>query len=137
MAVLFCQLYLDSLLLLTCAVLSRFSCVARLCDPMDCSPSGSFVHGILQAIILEWIAASSSRGSARPRNGTFLSCGSCIAGEFFTAEPTHYLHKDQFFYSFFPFLSSQIETYCFQKTICILFPHSCYRLYFTCRSTTY
>ena len=25
-----------------------------LCDPMDCSPSGSSVHGILQARILEW-----------------------------------------------------------------------------------
>ena len=27
-----------------------------LCDPMDCSPPGSFVHGILQAGILEWVA---------------------------------------------------------------------------------
>ena len=29
-----------------------------LCDPMDCSPPGSFVHGILQARILEWVAIS-------------------------------------------------------------------------------
>ncbi|XDA76981.1 hypothetical protein R6Z07F_007125 [Ovis aries] len=83
---------------------------------------GSSVHGILQAIILEWIAVSSSRGSSRPKDGTYLSCGSCNAGEFFTAEATHYLYKDQLFYPFFPLLSSQIETYCFQKTICILFP---------------
>ena len=34
-----------------------------LCDPMDCSPPGSSVHGILQARILEWIAISFSRGS--------------------------------------------------------------------------
>ena len=27
-----------------------------LCDPMDCSPSGSSVHGLLQARILEWVA---------------------------------------------------------------------------------
>ena len=27
-----------------------------LCDPMDCSPPGSSVHGILQAKILEWVA---------------------------------------------------------------------------------
>ena len=27
-----------------------------LCDPMDCSPPGSSVHGILQARILEWVA---------------------------------------------------------------------------------
>ena len=32
-----------------------------LCNPMDCSPPGSSVHGILQAIILEWVAMSSSR----------------------------------------------------------------------------
>ena len=33
-----------------------------LCDPMDCSPPGSSVRGILQAAILEWVAISSSRG---------------------------------------------------------------------------
>ena len=32
-----------------------------LCDPMDCSPSGSSVHESLQARILEWVAISSSR----------------------------------------------------------------------------
>ena len=35
-------------------------------DPMDCSPSGSSVHGIVQARILEWVAASFSRGSSDP-----------------------------------------------------------------------
>ena len=38
-----------------------------LCDPMDCSLSGSSVHGIFQARVLEWIAISFSRGSSRPR----------------------------------------------------------------------
>ena len=33
-----------------------------LCDPMDCSPSASSVHGILQARILEWVAMPSSMG---------------------------------------------------------------------------
>ena len=28
-----------------------------LCDPMDCSPPGSSVHEILQARVLEWVAA--------------------------------------------------------------------------------
>ena len=37
-----------------------------LCDPMDCSPPGSSVHGILQARILEWVAMSSSGGSSQP-----------------------------------------------------------------------
>ena len=32
-----------------------------LCNPMDCSPPGSSVHGILQAGILEWVAIFSSR----------------------------------------------------------------------------
>ena len=36
------------------------SCLT-LCNPMDCSPPGSSVHGILQARMLEWVAISSSR----------------------------------------------------------------------------
>ena len=55
-----------------------------LCDPMDGSPLGSYVHGILQARILEWVTISSYRGSSRPRDRTQVSC---IAGRFFTAEP--------------------------------------------------
>ena len=35
-----------------------------LCDPMDCSPPGSSIHGILQARILEWVATSLSRRSS-------------------------------------------------------------------------
>ena len=47
-----------------------------LCDPMDCSPPGSSVHGIFQARILEWGAISSSRGSSQPTQGSnpHLSC---------------------------------------------------------------
>ena len=33
-----------------------------LCDPMDCSPPGSSVHGILQARILEWVAIALLQG---------------------------------------------------------------------------
>ena len=33
------------------------SCLT-LCDPMDCSPPGSSVHGILQARVLEWVFLS-------------------------------------------------------------------------------
>ena len=39
-----------------------------LCDPMDCSPPASSVHGILQARILEWVAMPISSGSSQPRN---------------------------------------------------------------------
>ena len=41
-----------------------------LCNPMDCSPPGSSVHGIFQARILEWVATPSSRGPSGPRNHT-------------------------------------------------------------------
>ena len=51
---------------------------------MDCSPTGSFVHGILQVRILEWVAISFSWGSSQPRGRTQVSC---IAGRFFAAWP--------------------------------------------------
>ena len=38
------------------------------CNPMDCSPPGFSVHGILQARILEWVAIPFSRGSSQPRD---------------------------------------------------------------------
>ena len=51
------------------------------CDPMECSLPVSFVHGILQARILGWVAISSSKASSQPGNWTQVSC---IAGRFFT-----------------------------------------------------
>ena len=45
-----------------------FSCVWFFATPMNCSPPGSSVHGILQARILEWVAIPFSRGSSWPRN---------------------------------------------------------------------
>ena len=54
-------------------------------DLMDCSPSGSSAHGILQARILEWIAISFSRGSSPLRDQTLFFC---ISGRFFTVWAT-------------------------------------------------
>ena len=51
------------------------------CDPTDCSPPGSSVHEILQAVILEWIATPFSRGSSEPRERTQVSY---ITGRLFT-----------------------------------------------------
>ena len=48
-----------------CCCLVTKSC-PTLCDPMDCSPPGSSIHGIPQARVLEWVAISFSRGSAWP-----------------------------------------------------------------------
>ena len=45
-----------------------------LCDPMDGNLSGSVVHGIFQARILEWAAISFSRGSSQPRDQNRVSC---------------------------------------------------------------
>ena len=44
------------------------------CDPTDCSPPGSSVHGILQARTLEWAAIPFSRGSSQPMDRTQVSC---------------------------------------------------------------
>ena len=52
-----------------------------LCNPMDCSPPGYFVQGILQARILEWVDIPFCRRSSQPRDQTQVSC---IAGRFFT-----------------------------------------------------
>ena len=45
-----------------------------LCDPTDCSLQGSSVQGIFQAIVLEWVAISFSRGSSQPWDRTWVSC---------------------------------------------------------------
>ena len=56
-----------------------------LCDPMDCSPPGSSIHGTSQARILEGVSVSFSRGSSQHRNCTHISC---LAGSFFTTKPS-------------------------------------------------
>ena len=56
------SLFISVYLLCCCSCLVAKSC-PTLCDPTDCSPPGSSVHGILQARMLEWVAISSSRGS--------------------------------------------------------------------------
>ena len=61
------------------------SCLT-LCDPIECSPPGSSVHGILQARILEWVAVPSSRGSSWPGDPIPIFYGSCLTGRFFTTE---------------------------------------------------
>ena len=59
-----------------CVCLVAQSCLT-LCNPMDCSPSGSTVHGISQARILEWVAIPFSRGSSPPGDQPRVSYVSC------------------------------------------------------------
>ena len=56
-----------------------------LCDPMDCSPPGSSVHGIPQARILEWVAIPFFRGSSQPSHATQVSS---TVGRFFASLAT-------------------------------------------------
>ena len=74
-----------------CCCLVAQSCPI-LCNPTDCSPPGSSVHGILQARILEWVTIPFSRGSSRPRDQTWVSC---ITGRCFTVWATRetYVHS--------------------------------------------
>ena len=67
---------------LSCSVMSEhfLSCLVTLFDPMDYSPSGFSVHGILQAV-LQWVVISFSRGYSQPRDGIWVSY---TASGFFT-----------------------------------------------------
>jgi len=55
----------------TCSVAQSFLALGK---PMECSPSGSFVHGTFQARILEWVAIFSSQVASLPRDGNFIYC---------------------------------------------------------------
>ena len=64
------------------------------CNPQTCPTllwphrlqlPGSFVHGILQARILEWVVIPFSRRSSQPRDWTWVSC---IAGQYLTVWAT-------------------------------------------------
>ena len=72
---------------LCACVLHCFSGARLFADPIDCSPPGSSVRGILQERILERVDMPSSQGSLWARDRTCLSCDSCTAGWFFTAGP--------------------------------------------------
>ena len=58
-----------------------------LCNPMDCSPPGFSVYGILQARILEWVAISSFRGSSNPGIEPASRATPALAGVLFTTVP--------------------------------------------------
>ena len=59
------------------AAKSLQSCLT-LYDPIDSSPPGSPIPGILQARTLEWVAISFSKRSSQPRNWTHISTISCV-----------------------------------------------------------
>ena len=69
-----------------CACMLNHFCHVQLCNAIDGSRPDS-IHGIFQARIPEQVVMTSSRGSSQPRDQTLASCGSCVEGRFFTAEP--------------------------------------------------
>ena len=71
-----------------CVCAESLSCVPTLCDPMDYSPPGSSVHGILQARILEWVAMPSSRDLPDPGMELSSLSSTALAGRFFTTSAT-------------------------------------------------
>ena len=82
-------------------------CACLVASVVSDSLPGSFVHGILQARILEWVSMRSSRGSSQPRDQTWVSC---IAGGFLTTEPlgSPHIHISFFFFKIlFPYMPLQ------------------------------
>jgi len=68
------QIYLMATCYHCVSMLSRFSCVPLFVTLWTgLWPTGSSVHGILQARLLEWVAITSSRGSSQPRDQTHIS----------------------------------------------------------------
>ena len=69
-----------------------------LCDPVDCSPPDSFVQGILQIRIPEWVP--SSRESSRPRDqaalagGGFFSTSTTSEAHFYLFNTKNILYRD-------------------------------------------
>ena len=97
-----------------------------LCDPMDCSLPGSSVHGIFQAMVLEWIAISFSRWSSRPTDWTQVSR---IVDRSFTTWATREPHLEAQFASAnpkFPFLPSPTHPPPWQLLISSLYLWVCF-----------
>ena len=67
----------------TCVCSKSLQSCLTLCNPMDCSPPGSSVHKNSPGKN----TGVGCHGSSEPRDQTCVSCGSCLAGGFFTAEP--------------------------------------------------
>ena len=77
-------------------VLSSFQCSSAkslqscltLCNPMDCSPPGSSVNGILQARLLEWVTLSYSGDLPGPGVEPATLASPALAGRFLTTSAT-------------------------------------------------
>ena len=71
-----------------CVCVKSLQSCPTLCHPMGHSPSGSSVHGIFQARILEWVVMSSSRDLPDPGTEPASLTAPALAGRFFTSSAT-------------------------------------------------
>ena len=100
-----------------CCLVARLCPI--LCDAMNGSPSGSSVHGISQAGILEWVVSSFSRRSSRPRDQTQVSCiGRWILYHRATGEAPYIAFKFYFFHVNRGYLGSGMMGY-FISPLCL------------------
>ena len=82
-----CMSLLQAFIMSVCVCAKSLQPCLTLSNPMDCSPPGSSVHGILQVRILEWVVMSSSIGFSQPRDRTW-SLMSPLADRFFITRAT-------------------------------------------------
>ena len=70
----FCKLLLTTLCVCVCVCVKVTQLCLTLCNPIDCSPPCSSVHGILWTGILEWVAFPFSRVPTQELNPGLLHC---------------------------------------------------------------
>ena len=70
-----------------CVCVKLLHLCSTLCDPMDYSPPGSSIHGILQARILEWVAVPSPEHHPYPGIEPMSPVASGLQVNSFTAKP--------------------------------------------------
>ena len=80
--------YIKLVLIITCVHGKSLQLCLTLCNPMDCSPPGSSVHGILQARMWEWVALLSSRDLLNPGIKPVSLTSPALAGSFFITRAT-------------------------------------------------
>ena len=94
-------------------------------DPMDCSPPGSFIHGILQARVWEWVAIPFSRGSSQPRDWSWVSH---ITGRFFNIWSTREALMENSFFTEYILWACITYRQCCYIQVCHPCPRGSYTL---------
>ena len=92
----------------------------NLCDPMDFSSLGSYIHGISQVRSLEWVTIPFSRGCSWPRDWTWVAC---LAGTFVTEWATREAPTTLYLFSYWK-VSNSVNNLLLWTNI-VVFTHSC------------